>query len=93
MIMIRFAAAAGCLVAALAASVPAQAGTPAVATASAAASRPAGAADQSTARQQQRADEDRQICARIELPARRVRPLVCRTRAQWENMGGVPTDR
>ena len=89
MISIRYTAAAGCFAAALAAgAVPAQADT-AVAAAAATHSAPAG--EQQDARQQQRADEERLICARIELPARRVRPRICRTRAQWENMGGLPT--
>jgi hypothetical protein len=91
-IRIRYAAAAGCVAAALAAgAVPAQADTVASATASAVANRPALAGDQQEARARQRADEERLICARIELPARRVRPRVCLTRAQWENMGGLPT--
>ena len=90
MIRIPHAATAGCLAAALAAgAVPAQADTVAAATASAVASRTAG--EPQDARARQRADEERLICARIELPARRVRPRICRTRAQWENMGGLPT--
>ena len=90
MIRIRYAAAAGCVAAALAAgAVPAQADTPAAVTASAAATRPAVASRQPQA-QQQRSDGQRLICARIELPARRVRPRVCLTRDQWENMGEVP---
>jgi hypothetical protein len=91
MIRIRHAAAAGCVAAALAAgAVPAQADTVATASASAVANRPALAGEPQEARAQQRADEERLICARIELPARRVRPRICRTRAQWENMGGLP---
>ena len=92
MLNIRLAAAAGCITAALAAAVPAQAETHAAATAATAATSPA-AAGQQEARRQQRADDQRLICARIELPARRVRPRVCQTRAQWENMGGLPSER
>lgn len=89
MISIRFAAAAGCFAAALiAGAVPAQADTVAAATATGSQSP---ASDTPNAQQQARADEERLICARIELPARRVRPRICRTRAQWENMGGLPT--
>ena len=93
MINIRLAAAAGCITAALAAAVPAQAETHAAATAATAAATSPAAAGQQEARRQQRADEQRLICARIELPARRVRPRVCQTRAQWENMGGLPDAR
>ena len=92
MLNIRLAAAAGCITAALAAAVPAQAETHAAATAATAATSPA-AAGQQEARRQQRAEDQRLICARIELPARRVRPRVCQTRAQWENMGGLPDAR
>ena len=35
-------------------------------------------------------DDQRLICARIELPARRVRPRFCLTRAQWKNMVELP---
>ena len=88
MISIRLAAAAGCLAAGLVAAVPAQADT--LAAAGAAATQPA-AAGHSDARQQQRAEEP-VYCARIEVPARRVRPRICRTRAQWEReFGGMPT--
>ena len=88
MINFRLAAVAVCGIAALAAA-PAQADTQAV-TASAAATSPS-AASQSDAREPQRAEEP-VICARIEIPARRVRPRICRTRAQWEReFGGLPT--
>ena len=88
MITIRLASALGCGIAALvAAAVPAQADTPAAVTAGAAASRPSAPSQQPQA-QQRRSDDQRLICARIELPARRVRPRVCLTRDQWENMGG-----
>ena len=76
----------------LAFAVPAQAETHAAAATATAATSPA-AAGQQEARRQQRAEDQRLICARIELPARRVRPRVCQTRAQWENMGGLPTER
>ena len=89
MINIRFAAAAGCALAALAAAVPAQADAASAAASGAAASR---STAQPAQAQRQRSDDERLICARIELPARRVRPRVCQTRALWENMGGVPAD-
>ena len=88
MISIRLTAAAGCLAAGLVAALPAQADT--LAAAGTAATQPA-VAGHSDARQQQRADEP-VICARIEIPARRVRPRICKTRAQWEReYGGLPT--
>ena len=82
-------AAAGCLVTALAAaSAPAQADTSAAVSASAATTQ---AAASPQADRQQRAGEPL-YCARIEMPARRVRPRICRTRAQWEReFGGLPT--
>ena len=93
MIRIRYAAAAGCVAAALAAgAAPALADTQAAVATSAAATSPAVAPSQD-AREAQRAQEP-VICARIEVPARRVRPRICKTRAQWEQeYGGVPTDR
>ena len=89
MIKFRLAAAAGCLATALAvAAVPAQAETGAAGSASAATTQ---AAAPQQAERQQRAGEPL-YCARIEGPARRVRPRICKTRAQWEReYGGLPT--
>ena len=89
MFKIRLAAAAGCVATALtAAALPAQAETGAAVSASAATSQ---AAVPQQADRQQRAEEP-VICARIEVPARRVRPRICKTRAQWEReYGGLPT--
>ena len=95
MTKIRFAAIAGGVVALATGAVTAQAtpggGATAAAT-TAASSRPGVAADQRDARQSQRAGDGQLICARIEVPARRVRPRICKTRAQWEQeYGGLPT--
>ena len=38
------------------------------------------------------ADADRRICVRQETTGSRLRTRVCRTRAQWEREGGVPTE-
>jgi hypothetical protein len=88
MFKIRLAAAAGCVATALtAAAVPALAETGAAVSASAATRQ----AVPQQADRQQRAEEP-VICARIEVPARRVRPRICKTRAQWEReYGGLPT--
>ena len=88
MFKIRLAAAAGCVATALtAAAVPALAETGAAVSASAATRQ----AEPQQADRQQRAEEP-VICARIEVPARRVRPRICKTRAQWEReYGGLPT--
>ena len=89
MFKIRLAAAAGSLIAALAAtSAPAQAETGAAVGASAATNQAAA----SPQADRQRSAEEPVICARIEVPARRVRPRICKTRAQWEReYGGLPT--
>jgi hypothetical protein len=95
MTRIRFAAIAGCIVALAAGAVSAQAtpgGAATTAATTAASSRPGVAPEQQDARRSQGAGDGQLICARIEVPARRVRPRICRTRAQWEQeFGGLPT--
>ena len=87
MLNFRLTAAAGCLATALAATAaPAQADTGAAVSSSA-------ATQAATPQQADRARaEEPVICARIEVPARRVRPRICKTRTQWEReYGGLPT--
>jgi hypothetical protein len=40
---------------------------------------------------QSAAASDQRVCARVELSNTRVARRVCRTRAEWERMGGLPT--
>ncbi len=70
-----------------------QAGAVAAAALLAAAAAPlqAATAGQQTARQQsQNANPERRICAKVEITGSRVARRVCRTRAEWEVLGGVP---
>ncbi len=41
---------------------------------------------------QNQAAPERKICAREEMPNTRLSRRVCRTVAEWERLGGVPTN-
>lgn len=59
--------------------------------AAAAAPLQAATADQQAAQQQSRnANAQRRICAMVEMSGSRVARRVCRTRAEWEALGGLP---
>lgn len=61
--------------------------------AGAAAPLQAATADQQAAQQQsQNANSERRICVRTEMPSTRVARRICRTRAEWEALGGVPAN-
>lgn len=38
------------------------------------------------------ANADRRICVRMELPNSRLPRRVCRTQAEWDRLGGLPTE-
>lgn len=45
------------------------------------------------ARQSTENAENRRICVREQLTGSRLNRTICRTRAEWERAGGLPTDR
>ncbi len=47
---------------------------------------------QTVQRQGQSASSERRVCAMVELTGSRVARRICRTRAEWEALGGVPAN-
>jgi hypothetical protein len=52
---------------------------------------PAARASANIQGQNQSADAGRKICVRMEMPNSRLPRKICRTQAEWDRSGGVPT--